>query len=146
MIKRVLDEEYASYCDCLLTKLIHDEKQYDDSIDSKFVVRDYFKNIIKNNDHILLCYIENNKIVGYIYLKPVKCNNKNGYLIDGLYVEEDFRNKGIATSLIDESLKILSNFKIEFIDINVLSNNEIAKFLYNSFGFNEFKIQMRKNL
>ena len=47
MIIRVLDEERASTCDILLTKLIQDERQYDNSIDKDFVVNNYFKNIKK---------------------------------------------------------------------------------------------------
>ena len=44
MVIRVLDDKKADQCDELLTKLIHDERQYDDSIDNDFVVNDYFKN------------------------------------------------------------------------------------------------------
>ena len=130
MIRQVLDEKYASYCDILLTKLIQDESKYDDSINKSYTVKNYFKNIIKQKDHILLCYEENNYVVGYIYLKPIKCDNKTGYLVDGLYVEEEYRNKGIAKKLIIESLNRLSKINVEFIDINVLYDNVVAKKLY----------------
>lgn len=146
MIKRVVDEKDAFYCDVLLTKLIQEEIKYDIFIDNDFVVKNYFKNIIKNIEHILLCYIEKNNIIGYIYLKPIRCENKKGYLIDGLYVEEEYRNKGIAKSLISESLKQIANENIKFIDVNVLYNNDIARKLYKFIGFEELKLQMRKDL
>lgn len=144
MIIRVLDEERASKCDTLLTKLIQDERQYDNSIDKDFVVNNYFKNTIKNENNILLCYEEDNIIKGYIYLKPVNNDNQNGYLIDGLYVDIAYRNNGIATKLIDNALAIIKD--VDFIDINVMSQNIDAINLYKKFGFNEFKISLRKNI
>ena len=144
MINRVYDEEKARACDDLLTKLIQDERNYDNSIEKDFVVKDYFKNVIKNKNNILLCFEEDNIIKGYVYIKPINVNNRKGYLIDGLYVEKDYRNNKIATKLIDEAIKIIENTDAKFIDINVLANNEIARKLYKHLNFNEFKISMRK--
>ena len=144
MVIRVLDEKRATICDELLTKLIMEEKQYDTSVSDSFKVTNYFKNIIKNTNNYLMCYEEDNIIKGYIYLKEIKDDNKVGYLVDGLYVREEERNKKIATSLINESLKILNNLKIDFIDINVIANNLIAKNIYKKFGFHDYRITMRK--
>ena len=69
MIIKVLDEYKADKCDELLTKLIQDERQYDSYINENFIVKDYFKNIIKDKNNILLCYEENENIVGYTYFK-----------------------------------------------------------------------------
>ena len=146
MIQRILDEKRANYCDILLTKLIQDERKYDDSIEEDFKVKDYFKNIIKNKDNILLCFEEDNIVKGYIYLKPITNNNIKGYLIDGLYVDEKYRKQGIATKLISDAISIIKNTDSNFIDINVLANNEIALKLYKSFDFNFFRINMKKEL
>lgn len=146
MIIRVNDEKSANACDELLTKLIQDEKQYDDSIDINFTIKDYFKNVIKNENNILLCYEDSNNIEGYIYLKSMNNNDKKGYLIDGLYVEPAYRNRGIATKLIDEAVKIIKDTDAKFIDINVLADNKTAYKLYKSFGFIDFKINLRKDL
>lgn len=144
MIDRVFDEERANACDILLTKLIQDERKYDNLIDKDFIVKDYFKNIVKNEDNILFCYEENNTIKGYIYLKFVNNDEKKGYLIDGLYVEEEYRKNGIASKLIEHALTVIKN--IDFIDINVMAHNIDAINLYKKFGFNEFKISLRKNI
>ena len=146
MIKRVLNEEEANSCDKLLTKLIREESLYDNVIFIDFIVNDYFKNVIKNKNNILLVYEENGIIEGYIYLKAIKDEEQIGYLIDGLYVEEEYRNQKIATKLLEYSLSILSEKKISFVDINVLSKNTIAKKLYKKIGFQEYKIQMRKRI
>ncbi len=142
MIIRVLDEERANMCDNLLTKLIQDERQYDDAIDEQFVVNGYFKNVIKNSNNILLAYEEDKILKGYIYLKEIHSGIKKGYLIDGLYVENEYRNRGIATKLIEQALTIIDD--INFIDINVMANNIRAINLYKHFGFDEFKISLRK--
>lgn len=144
MIKQVFDEIDANYCDKLLTKLIREESLYDNVIFTQFLVEDYFKNEIKNKNNILLVYEEDEIIVGYVYLKQVKDEEKCGYLVDGLYVEEEYRNRKIATKLLEYSLNILSDKKIDFVDINVLVKNKIAKYLYNKVGFEDYKIQMRK--
>ena len=144
MIIRVFDEKKANICDGLLTKLIQDERQYDNLIDKNFIVKNYFKNTIKNKDNILLCYEEDNIIKGYIYLKPVINDNTKGYLIDGLYVDAKYRNNGIATKLIENALSITKD--VDFIDINVMVHNIDAINLYKKFGFSEFKISLRKNI
>lgn len=146
MIVRVLDEFKANKCDELLTKLIHDEKQYNEFINEKFIVNDYFKNVIKQEKNILLCYEENEKIVGYVFFKYMNNDVDGiGYLIDGLYVEREYRNRGIAKSLINEGLKIIKNEPIEYIDINVMIKNKTALKLYESLGFEILSLKMRKN-
>ncbi len=145
MIKRVLDLETANVCDELLTKLIQDERQYDESIDENFIVKDYFKNVISNEDNILLCYIDENIVKGYIYLKPTG-DNKKGYLIDGLYVKEEYRNNGIGKALMSEAINSIKDKEVDYIDINVMNNNLNAIKLYKSLNFNEFRITFRKDL
>lgn len=142
MINRVLEETDANYCDTLLTKLIQEERLYDSSIDTNFKVKNYFKNIIKKKNNILLCYKEDNNIIGYIYLKPTSNDTQKGYLIDGLYVEKEYRNNGVGRKLVKEALKNI-NTKYDYIDINVLYANKIAIELYKSLGFKEFKITMK---
>lgn len=131
MIIRVENIDDCETCDNFLTLLIHDEKQYDETIDENFVVRDYFVNVIKNKDNILLLYKENNDNIGYVFAKRVD----DGYLLDGLYVLESFRNKGIARKLLNEIINEIS-LKGEYkIFIKVLKENIFAHNLYKSLGF-----------
>ena len=143
MITRVDSIEDANKCNELLTLLIHDECNYDNSLDKNFVVKDYFKNVINNKDNILLSYKIDNIIVGYAYFKPIINDDKHGYLMDGLYVLYEYRNQGIAKSLIKEGLNIIG--KVDYIDINVMCDNTIARKLYSTLGFKDFKITMRQS-
>ena len=130
MIIKVNSIDDCKICDNFLTLLIQDERKYDTTIDEKFVVKDYFINMI-NNQNILLLYKNENKPIGYIFAKKID----DKYLIDGLYIDINFRNKGIATKLIKVIIKeiySLGNYKIF---INVLKENKVAVNLYKNIGF-----------
>lgn len=144
MIIRIIEEKDAKVCDELLTKLIRDESKYDKLISKDFKVQDYFKNVIKDRNNILLGYIIDNQIIGYTYLKYLANDNKKGYLIDGLYILENYRGQGYAKKLLKYALNLLENKSLDFIDINVLGANEKARNLYKLLGFKDFKITMRK--
>ena len=146
MIEKIKTRELADKCDELLTKLILDEKQYDDSIDSSFKVNNYFNNFVNDEDKIILGYFVNDVLVGYICANDTVSNNIKGMFIDGLYVESGYRNKGIAKELINEVILEAEKRDAKFIDIKVMSKNDIAKNLYNSFDFNDFKVIMRKEM
>lgn len=148
MIKNVSNIYEANRCDDFLNKLILDERKYDDTIDKDFVVKDYFCNIFKNEMDILLIYVMDDNIVAYIYAKRISNDSSKsiGYLIDGLYVEEKYRNQGIGKKLIKEVISRCSINGCSYIDINVMYKNELAKNLYNSLNFNELKLTLRLNI
>ena len=130
MIIKVNSIDDCKICDNFLTLLIQDERKYDTTIDEKFVVKDYFINMI-NNQNILLLYKNENKPIGYIFAKKID----NKYLIDGLYIDINFRNKGIATKLIKVIIKEIYSLGDYKIFINVLKKNKVAVNLYKNIGF-----------
>lgn len=130
--------------DNLLTKLVDDERRnYDSSIEEGFVVKDYYKNFIGQNNHkIYLCEI-NSVVVGYIYLI---IGNKNEAKIDALYVLEEYRNMKIASKLLDLAMLYFKEHNVNSIEIGVLSKNIAAKKLYMKYGFSTFKEIMKLEL
>ena len=130
MIIKVNSIDDCKICDNFLTLLIQDERKYDTTIDENFVVKDYFINMI-NNQNILLLYKTENKPIGYIFAKKID----DKYLIDGLYVDINFRNKGIATKLIKVIIKEIYSLGDYKIFINVLKKNKVAVNLYKNIGF-----------
>ena len=130
MIIKVNSIDDCKICDNFLTLLIQDERKYDTTIDEKFVVKDYFINMI-NNQNILLLYKSENKPIGYIFAKKID----DKYLIDGLYIDINFRNKGIATKLIKVIIKEIYSLGDYEIFINVLKENKVAVNLYKNIGF-----------
>ena len=73
--------------------------------------------------------------IGYVY---AIINSENA-VIDALYVEECYRNKKIATTLITEIIKVINEKNIYKILINVMSDNIVAKNFYLSLGFKPFR-------
>lgn len=71
--------------------------------------------------------IVDNKIVGCILLT----NNDSGKLLDEIYLEEEYRNKGIGTKII---MDILDNNDVVY--LWVYKENEKAISLYKKLGFN----------
>ena len=144
MIIRVEDEQRANKCDELLTKLIRDEHQYDSTASLTFVVKDYFKNVIKDSNNVLLCFEEDNIIKGYVFFKPLTPNSKICF-IDGLFVEEEYRKQGIASKLLEETLKMVKK-DYNYVEINVVRGNEAAYNLYKKLGFDDLRVTLRKTL
>ena len=116
-IKQINCNEDAKICDKLLTELIQSEHKFNNNIKKDYVVKDYFEKIDK-------------KIVGFIYCRLDFDNNGpmlyKEALIDGLYVKNEYRKRGIASTLI-EYAKIWAKDKgVKKLYINVLEKNKNA--------------------
>ena len=126
----------ANALDNLLTKLIQDERvNYDKTIDGNFVVKDFYKNYILDENKLLYTCKDNGVIVAYIY---VYLDNSLA-VIDALYVEKSYRNKGIATKLIEYAISWIKDRNCESIDVSVIVANTNAKKIYEKFGFKTYK-------
>ena len=142
-IKQVTNVVDADRCDELLTKLIQDERQYNDTIDENYIVTNHFNKMLDDENIIILAYYINKTIVGYILIRKMA---NNTCLLDGLYVEEEYRNKGIGKSLLTEAISRIKNMNVKYVDINVMYNNIIAKHIYEKLGFVGYEIKMRKSI
>lgn len=142
-IRQVTKVVDADRCDELLTKLIQDERQYNNVIDENYIVTNHFNKMLNDENIIILAYYINKIIVGYILIRKT---DNNTCLLDGLYVEKEYRNKGIGKSLLTEAILRIRNMNIKYIDINVMYNNIIAKHIYEKLGFVEYEIKMRKSI
>lgn len=142
-IKQVTNVVDADRCDELLTKLIQDERQYNDTIDDNYIVTNHFNQMLDDENIIILAYYINNIIVGYILIRRT---SNNTCLLDGLYVEKEYRNKGIGNSLLKDAISRIKNMNVKYVDINVMYNNIIAKHIYEKLGFVGYEIKMRKSI
>ena len=142
-IKQVTNVVDADRCDELLTKLIQDERQYNDTIDDNYIVTNHFNQMLDDENIIILAYYINKIIVGYILIRKM---SNNTCLLDGLYVEKEYRNKGIGKSLLKEAISRIKNMNVKYVDINVMYNNIIAKHIYEKLGFVGYEIKMRKSI
>ena len=118
----------ADKLDNLLTKLILDERNYDPNVEL-VKVKDFYINYIEDPTKYFQLCEDNNNIVGYIYCILDNDTSK----IDALFIDELYRNKKIATTLIDNFINYCKNNNIKEVTINVLENNIKAKNLYSKY-------------
>lgn len=133
----------------LLTKLIADEKQYDDNINENCVVRSLYEKFYNNDDICLYVAKYNNIVVGYIYgylQNNGDCKNNTVCTLDALYILEEYRNNGVATELVNSFIKWAKNKDVHYIELKVCNLNEEAIKLYKKFEFFETKMIMTKNM
>lgn len=125
MIYRKPLESEANILDSLLTKLILDEQKYDPNVEI-INVKDFYIHYIKDPTKYFEVCEDDNNIVGYIY----SIIENNSIKIDALFVDESYRNKGIASKLIENCINYAKNNNIKTITINVLKDNIKAKNIY----------------
>ena len=139
----------ATRLDELLTKLIHDEAQYDPNLNDSYVVTDNYLDRIGLEGHKLLLIEDEGEIVAILYgflyeipgmlAKPIA-------ILDALYVEEAYRRKGCASQLISAFKSFAAESGVCRIELKVLSNNETALHLYEKLSFKETKKYMTMEL
>ena len=146
-IREVKTIEEARMCNHLLTELIRDESKYNKNLADNFVVNNYFENIYLNKNNLLLISVIDNEIVGYAFAKKISSDEIiKSVLIDGIYVIESARNKGIATKLIERIQKWCKEKEIDEIKIKVVIANKSAYNLYKKLGFDDYSIELTKSL
>ena len=82
-------------------------------------------------------YYENNKVIAYLDFSIIYEKVE----INDLFVEEKYRNKKIASCLLEHMIKEVGN--VENITLEVRVDNAIAINLYKKFGFEI--VSIRKN-
>lgn len=150
IIVKVDNLEEARKCNELLTLLIENEAKYNENINKNYIVNNWFENLYNMENNVLYVAKENEEIVGYIYCKintgeNGPTNNLEA-LIDGLYVLEEYRKKGIATALINKAKQWCRNKNVKYIMINVLEDNKTALNLYSKLNFTDYEKTLRFNI
>lgn len=139
------DKELIEECDKLFLKFLESEKTYDENYKTKETVNSFINDLLDENK-ILLAATENNNVLGFLYgfienkisfLKPV--GN-----ICFLYVDDGYRNRKIATNLIDNFLNELKKLNIEIVEVKAFENNDAAKAIYLKYDFKPLLINYRK--
>ena len=131
----------AARLDTLLTRLIHDEVQYDSNLNGR--------DRIGLEGHKLLLIENGGEIVAFLYgflyeipgmlAKPIA-------ILDALYVEKEHRRKGYASQLISAFKPFAEENGACRIELKVLSRNEAALRLYEKLSFKETKKYMTMDL
>ncbi len=67
-------------------------------------------------------------------------------LISDLYVEKNYRGKGLGKKLINKSKKFFKKNKLKFMELGVRHNNKSATKVYQKYGFKEYSKLMRMRI
>ena len=142
-IIREIKEEEIDYANKLLNKLIIDEKQYDNNINEKYIVNNYYQN--RPNNSILLVATLNNEIVAFLfgYILDTSVYIEKKAILDALYVSKNHRKKGLANLLINNFKEWSLKQKITNLELTVCSENVNACSLYKKHGFEIEKYTMK---
>lgn len=91
-----------------------------------------------SSDNIELVAILDNKVVGYMILSKLYDVVNDIYYghINYVCVLEEYRNKNIATKLLEEVFRICKDEKIKYIELTSNSSRIAAHHLYKKLGFN----------
>ena len=93
------------------------------------------KEILSDTDSIYN-YMDGDKVLGYLEIRLV-----DGVLdIMNLFVNEEYRRKGIATELMNKMIQE-ENYSRIMLEVN--ENNDSAIRLYNKLGFKEISLRDR---
>jgi len=149
-IEQVNNKDDALECNEFLEKLIQSEKSYNENIKPEYRVKNWFEKIFNEENNAIFVAKENEKIIGYIYIQIISTDdgpmiNKEA-LLDGLYVEPEYRGKGVAKDLISKAEIWAKNNNVKYLYINVLEENAAALNLYKKLNYNNFELKLKKIL
>lgn len=113
------------------------QEEYEDKFDLLNSTRTYLEEHLNKDLYIFVEEIDT-KIIATCgiqiikYLPQCNDNGKQGYICN-VYTEEQYRNKGIQTSLIQEVIKFAK--KNDLCELNLSTDNEKAIRIYKKLGF-----------
>ncbi len=82
-------------------------------------------------------YVENDKVIGTLKYSLIYDRME----IDNIFVEKEYRGKGIGNKLMSYLVSEAINERVVNITLEVRISNEIARNLYKKFGFREVALR-----
>lgn len=98
----------------------------------------------KNSNHIFFGATFKNYLIGFIQIS-IRTDYVNGSttspvgFIEGIFVDENYRKKGIARKLVDRAVSYFKNEGIKEIASDVLIDNIDSQNFHKSIGFEEIE-------
>lgn len=121
------------YIDEVIEYLYIHEKDFPIPLSNKINLEEYIIKI-KNKGNSIICLSDSGKIVGLLFYYDNNKTEKKAF-VSLVSVDQNFRNKGIASSMLSEMFKNLKKSNVEICDIPTHFTNKQAISLYKKFGF-----------
>ena len=121
-----------------------------DALCSLSTRRKFVRKQLKSRKNFIYLAEHKTKIIGFARGKvednPPIFQVKKAGVINDLFVEKEYRGKGIRAELTSVLLKEFSKRNLKFIKLTVDVRNLAAIERYRKFGFKDFQLKMVKNL
>ena len=142
-IKVLNEQNTQTYRTIRLNALRNNPESFGSSYEEEaaFDVEQFTKRITKPNSYTFGAFVEK-RLAGIcnISFQPRKKMNHRAELFS-MYVEPDFRGKGIGKALVERAIHSAHERKtVQQIYLTVVSSNKTAKLMYESFGFKTYGI------
>lgn len=131
---------------------MHCTNRPDIYLDGNPLPKEYFENILKNENNINLVYEENNIIKGLL-LAEKKENNKISiarerkiYFINDIVIDKKYRWQGIGKKLYNYLLELSKKEGLDAVELNVWAFNISAIKFYSSLGMSVKNMKLEKIL
>ena len=138
----------------LNVELMKHHLQYDELYKIKKNAADisekWYKKSPRSSRSLLLVAEIDKKIVGYISANirkrpPIYLVEEWGG-INGIYVQFEYRHMGIGKMFIEAAFNWFKKKEVKYIDLDVDTNNEVAKMLWKKYKFKEYWKKMYRKI
>ena len=111
-------------------------------------LRDWFRGRLSDAATAVLLGIEDDHVVAYLIVRMVKrdadvfSHGRSCAYIDHVCVTAEYRNRGIARALIEETKRRAKQEGISRLELDVWSENKEARAAYHALGFTTYNEKM----
>ncbi|KEK22909.1 GNAT family N-acetyltransferase [Bacillus gaemokensis] len=148
MIRVLSDLDAAQYWNLRLQALqVNPEAfvtTYEEAMQKENPIEEVAKNLNSKSSYTFGAFNDENQLMGVVTLltEQKSAFKHKGHLV-AMYVDPQGRGKGFAKGLIRGLVEKARGLEIEQINLGVVSDNKVAKKLYQSLGFTTYGIEKR---
>lgn len=117
---------------------------YEEAMQKENPVEEVAQNLNSQTSYTFGAFNEENRLLGVVTLltEQKAAYQHKGHLV-AMYVDHQSRGKGLAKGLIRALIEKARELDIEQINLGVVSDNEVAKKLYQSMNFTTYGIEKK---
>lgn len=140
---RVYDEQDKEYVTNLMQELCKtyntdfDEERWRHSLEQKIANSDLTRMFVADS---------NGSVIGMLVADIRHTQDDKAGYITNLIVSPDFRNKGVGEQLINNAIDFFRESHVSAVKANIRPRTTMAMKLLAKLGFEEFVVQLRKDL
>ncbi len=99
--------------------------------------RNFLRERMENHESIVFLAYKEHKAVGFtqLYPKYSSARTTRNWILNDLYVDKDFRKKGIGRQLIEQAFSFAKDKGAVFVQLSTQVDNLTAQSLYKEIGF-----------